>query len=43
MKAVLITVGNYLVFVVWLGIHLPKGFWQGRSSISAQRLLISLL
>ena len=26
-KAVLITVGNYLVFVVWLGIHLPGGFW----------------
>ncbi len=28
-KAVLITVGNYLVFVVWLGIHLPGGFWAG--------------
>jgi len=26
-KAVLITIGNYLVFVVWLGIHLPVGFW----------------
>jgi hypothetical protein len=26
-KAVLITIGNYLVFVVWLGIHLPGGFW----------------
>jgi hypothetical protein len=26
-KAVLITVGNYLVFVVWLGIRLPGGFW----------------
>jgi hypothetical protein len=26
-KAVLITVGNYLVFVVWLGIHLPRGIW----------------
>jgi len=24
---VLITVGNYLVFVVWLGIRLPGGFW----------------
>jgi hypothetical protein len=28
-KAVLITIGNYLVFVVWLGIHLPGGFWAG--------------
>jgi putative tricarboxylic transport membrane protein len=28
-KAALITVGNYLVFVVWLGISLPKGFWAG--------------
>ena len=28
-KAVLITLGNYLVFVVWLGIHLPRGFWAG--------------
>ena len=28
-KAVLITVGNYVVFVVWLGIHLPRGFWAG--------------
>ena len=26
-KAVLITAGNYLVFVVWLGINLPRGFW----------------
>jgi hypothetical protein len=26
-KALLITVGNYLVFVVWLGIRLPGGFW----------------
>lgn len=26
-KALLITIGNYLVFVVWLGIHLPGGFW----------------
>jgi putative tricarboxylic transport membrane protein len=26
-KAALITIGNYLVFVVWLGIHLPGGFW----------------
>ena len=28
-KALLITVGNYLVFVVWLGIRLPGGFWAG--------------
>ena len=28
-KSGLITLGNYLVFVVWLGIHLPKGFWAG--------------
>ncbi len=28
-KAVLVTAGNYLVFVVWLGINLPKGFWAG--------------
>ena len=27
LKAVLITIGNYLVFVVWLGLSLPKGFW----------------
>ena len=26
-KAMLITIGNYSVFVVWLGIHLPGGFW----------------
>jgi putative tricarboxylic transport membrane protein len=26
-KAALITAGNYLVFVVWLGIHLPSAFW----------------
>ncbi len=26
-KALLVTAGNYLVFVVWLGINLPKGFW----------------
>jgi putative tricarboxylic transport membrane protein len=25
MKAILITLGNYLVFVVWLGVNLPKG------------------
>jgi putative tricarboxylic transport membrane protein len=25
MKAVLVTIGNYLVFVVWLGVKLPKG------------------
>lgn len=25
MKAALITFGNYLVFVVWLGLSLPKG------------------
>ena len=25
LKGVLVTAGNYLVFVVWLGIHLPKG------------------
>ena len=24
-KAVLVTLGNYLVFVVWLGVKLPKG------------------
>lgn len=28
-KAALVTAGNYLVFVVWLGINLPKGFWAG--------------
>ncbi len=27
MKATLITIGNYMVFVMWLGIDLPKGFW----------------
>jgi len=27
LKALLITAGNYLVFVVWLGIRLPGGFW----------------
>ncbi len=27
LKAVLITSGNYLIFVVWLGLSLPKGFW----------------
>ena len=26
MKAVLVTIGNYLVFVVWLGVKLPRGF-----------------
>jgi putative tricarboxylic transport membrane protein len=26
-KAALITIGNYLVFVEWLGLRLPKGFW----------------
>ena len=25
MKAILITIGNYVVFVVWLGVALPKG------------------
>ena len=25
LKSILVTTGNYLVFVVWLGIHLPKG------------------
>lgn len=25
-KAVLVTIGNYLVFVVWLGLRLPRGF-----------------
>jgi putative tricarboxylic transport membrane protein len=25
LKAALVTIGNYLVFVVWLGISLPKG------------------
>lgn len=29
LKAVLITIGNYLIFVVWLGLSLPKGFWAG--------------
>lgn len=28
-KSALITVGNYLVFVTWLGIGLPKGVWAG--------------
>ncbi len=28
-KSALVTVGNYLVFVLWLGISLPKGFWAG--------------
>jgi len=28
-KAGLVTVGNYLVFVEWLGINLPKGIWGG--------------
>ena len=28
LKALLITAGNYLVFVVWLGIRLPGGFWS---------------
>lgn len=27
-KAVLITAGNYLIFVTWLGISLPKGFFD---------------
>jgi hypothetical protein len=27
LKALLITAGTYLVFVVWLGIRLPGGFW----------------
>ncbi|MCJ7596834.1 MAG: tripartite tricarboxylate transporter TctB family protein, partial [Desulfobacterales bacterium] len=27
-KAVLITIGNYLIFVTWLGISLPKGFFD---------------
>jgi putative tricarboxylic transport membrane protein len=27
-KAVLITVGNYLIFLVWLGISLPKGLFD---------------
>ncbi|MFH1122647.1 MAG: tripartite tricarboxylate transporter TctB family protein [Pseudomonadota bacterium] len=27
-KAVLITTGNYLIFVTWLGISLPKGFFD---------------
>ena len=26
-KAILVTVGNYLFFVVWLGLNLPKGFF----------------
>ena len=26
-EAALITVGNYLLFVEWLGLSLPKGFW----------------
>jgi putative tricarboxylic transport membrane protein len=26
LKGILVTAGNYLVFVVWLGINLPKGF-----------------
>jgi putative tricarboxylic transport membrane protein len=25
LKGILVTAGNYLVFVVWLGLHLPKG------------------
>lgn len=25
-KGVLITIGNYLIFVEWLGVNLPKGF-----------------
>lgn len=25
-KAILITIGNYLIFVVWLGMNLPRGF-----------------
>ena len=25
-KAVLVTIGNYLLFVVWLGLRLPRGF-----------------
>jgi len=25
-KSILITIGNYLIFVVWLGLSLPKGF-----------------
>jgi hypothetical protein len=28
-KSALIAAGNYLVFVTWLGISLPKGFWAG--------------
>lgn len=28
-KSTLITIGNYLVFVTWLSISLPKGFWAG--------------
>ena len=27
MKAALITFGNYLIFEVWLGLNLPKGFF----------------
>jgi putative tricarboxylic transport membrane protein len=26
MKAFLVTIANYLVFVVWLGVNLPRGF-----------------
>ncbi len=29
LKAGLVTAGNYLVFVEWLGINLPKGIWAG--------------
>jgi hypothetical protein len=28
-KAGLVTAGNYLIFVGWLGIHLPRGIWGG--------------
>jgi putative tricarboxylic transport membrane protein len=26
LKGILVTAGNYLIFVLWLGINLPKGF-----------------
>jgi hypothetical protein len=28
LKSVLVTVGMYLVFVMWLGIMLPAPFWE---------------
>jgi putative tricarboxylic transport membrane protein len=28
LEASLITTGNYLIFVVWLGLSLPKGFFD---------------